>query len=360
LISNNNKLYTLGLKERFLMEFQKFNRDYYLGRVIVEQKGLYKVATEQGEVKAKVSGKLIFEGLERSDYPAVGDWVVLDRTTNNSGEAIIHGVIERSSKLCRKVAGNKSDEQIIGANIDKVFICMALNSDFNIRRLERYITIVWDSGAAPVILLTKADLCEDLEEKMKEVEEISIGIDIFTISSYTGEGVQEIIDYVKTGETVAFIGSSGVGKSTLINALLGYEKQATKGVRQGDERGRHTTTHRELICIPSGGVVIDTPGMRELQLLNNTEGVDNSFKDISDLASQCKFSDCSHKAEPSCAVLKAIEEGVITEERLESYFKLKREAEFMERKLNKTAASEHKKHWAKINKEMKRRPNKKV
>jgi ribosome biogenesis GTPase / thiamine phosphate phosphatase len=321
---------------------------------------LYKVATEQGDVNARVSGKLIFQGLDRSDYPAVGDWVVLDRTNNDTGEAIIHGVIERYSKLSRKVAGNKSDEQIIGANLDKVFICMALNKDFNIRRLERYITIVWDSGASPVILLTKADLCEDLEEKIKDVEGISIGIDTFIISSYTGEGIQKIIDYVKHGDTIAFIGSSGVGKSTLINALLGYEKQVTKGVRQGDERGRHTTTHRELMCIPSGGVVIDTPGMRELQLLNNTEGIDNSFRDISDIASQCKFSNCSHKTEPGCAVLRAVEEGVITEERLTSYFKLKKEAEFMERKLNKVAASENKKHWAKINKEMKRRPNKKI
>lgn len=359
MINNFKELYNYGLKDKIIEELKSNYNNYYLGRVVVEQKGLYKVVTEKGEINSRISGKLNFEGHQRSNYPAVGDWVVLDREDYAAGEAIIHGIISRGSKLSRKAAGVKSDEQIIAANIDKVFICMALNGDFNLRRLERYTTIVWDSGATPVIVLTKSDLCEDLEMRVTEVKNISLGIEVFNISSLTGDGISNVIDYIKTGETVAFIGSSGVGKSTLVNALLGYNRQDTKEVRESDSKGRHTTTYRELILIPSGGVIIDTPGMRELQLLNNIEGVEDSFKDISNIAKDCKFYDCNHKSEPGCAVKRAIEEGIITGERLENYFKLKKEAEYMERKMNKALASENKKQWVKISKEAKRNKKKK-
>lgn len=354
LINKQNKLFLLGLKESIEKYYIENYKDLYLGRVLVEQKGLYKVATDKCDISARISGKLIYEGIKRVNYPAVGDWVVLDRNDDISGEAIIHGILPRFSKLSRKVAGVKSDEQIIGANIDKIFICMALNNDFNIRRLERYITIAWDSGALPVVILTKADLCHDLVEKITQVNDITMGIEVFPISSHTGEGIDSIQGFVQKLDTIAFVGSSGVGKSTLINKLLGFDKQATNEVRVGDDRGRHTTTHRELIIIPTGGVVIDTPGMRELQLLDNLEGIDNSFKDISEFAANCKFSDCSHDAEPGCAVKKAIEEGVLTKERLESYFKLKKEAEYMERKINKAMASEYKKDIKKLHKSVKR------
>lgn len=358
LINKESKLYKLGLKEGIIKEFNDIYSSFHLGRVVIEQKGLYKIVTEEGEINGRISGKIIYEGLQREDYPAVGDWVVLDRSTDANGDAIIHGILSRFSKLSRKVAGVKSDEQIIGANIDKIFICMALNNDFNIRRLERYITIAWDSGAIPVIVLTKADLCLDLEDKVSKVDEISMGIEKFIISSHTGEGISLIEDYIQKSDTIAFVGSSGVGKSTLINRLMGFEKQVTNGVRAGDDRGKHTTTHRELIVIPNGGVVIDTPGMRELQLLDNTEGVDSSFKDISELSSKCKFSDCSHQSEPGCAIKKAIEDGILSAERLESYFKLKKEAEYMERKINKAAASQYKKDIIKLHKGVKRKNTK--
>ncbi|MEG1255746.1 ribosome small subunit-dependent GTPase A [Clostridium sp.] len=293
---------------------------YSLGRVGTQYRSLYKIITNNGEVSGSVSGKLQYELINKKDYPVVGDWVAFEDTGN--GEGIIHGVLPRKTLICRKVAGIKSDEQVLATNIDKVFITMSLNHDFNLRRLERYINIGWDSGATPILILTKADLCEDVEEKLKDLEIVTLGIDIITVSSLTGEGVDVVQSTINTSDTIVFIGSSGVGKSTLINKLLGEELQITKEVGEHD-KGRHTTTHRELFIMPRGGIIIDTPGMRELQLSQGD--IETTFKDIEELAEKCCFSDCKHKSEPKCAIKEAIKNGDLSEARFKSYEKLKKE-----------------------------------
>lgn len=323
---NKTDLYNIGLTERFKQEATMYE-GLYLARVSVQHKDKYKIITEEGEALAEVSGKFKYEALGTESFPAVGDWVMVDRLNDTKGNAIIHNVLRRKSAFERKVAGNRRDIQIVAANIDTVFICMALNNDFNIRRLERYISIAWDSMAAPVVILTKADLCDNVLERKLEVEAVAIGIDIIVTSSMSGEGYEAITSYIGKDKTVAFIGSSGVGKSTLINKLMGEEILETGGLRN-DDKGRHTTTFRQLLVLPQGGVVIDTPGMRELQLVS--ADVDKSFVDIDELAGYCKFSDCKHESEPGCAVRKAIENGELDEDRLESYKKINKELKYQD------------------------------
>ncbi|KZL92538.1 ribosome small subunit-dependent GTPase A [Clostridium magnum] len=320
-------LYDLGLNERYTQEASMYEKELYIGRVAVQYRNIYKVITEEGEIFAEVSGKLNYTSKSAIDYPVVGDWVLVDRATNEKGTAIIHHTLSRRSCFERKVAGARIDGQIVAANIDIVFICMSLNNDFNIRRLERYVSIAWNSSAAPVVVLTKADLCNDIESKVFQVESVAIGVDILVTSSISEDGYLIVKNYISKGKTIAFIGSSGVGKSTLINRLLGNEVLETKGIRN-DDKGRHTTTHRELLLIPSGGVVIDTPGMRELGIV--TADLNKSFSDIDEIAQRCKFSDCSHEDEPKCAVREAIEKGLLDIERLENYKKLKRELKYSE------------------------------
>ncbi len=348
-----DKLYELGLVEEIKKEFDKVNGNYYLGRVIAEYKGIYKVATEENDILAKVTGKFVKTTIDISGYPAVGDWVIVDRITNNNGDGIISKVLPRKSHVSRKVAGLRTDEQVIATNIDALFICMSVNNDFNLRRLERYITIGWNSGATPVIILTKIDLANDLDLIKRNIEEIAVGIDVLYVSSLSGEGTIEINKYLKVGKTIGFIGSSGVGKSTLINYLSGEEKMHVNSIRENDQKGKHTTTHRELIVIKDKGIVIDTPGMREIQLLDNMDGIDNSFKDISDIAKECKFKDCKHIKEPGCAVRYAINDGTLSLERLESYNKLIREAQYIERKNNIKSQLEYKKNIVKFSKDIK-------
>jgi ribosome biogenesis GTPase len=272
-----------------------------------------------------VSGKLLHEADGGLDFPAVGDFVMIDRTDSGSGNAVIHHVLSRASVFTRKAAGTAVSVQVIAANIDTVFLCMALNADFNLRRLERYLTVAWDSRARPVIVLTKSDLCADLTERLAEAHAASAGVPVMVCSSENGDGFDEVNGFIEPGRTIAFVGSSGVGKSTLINRLIGEEQLATKSIRN-DDRGRHTTTHRQLILLPGGGIVIDTPGMRELALYSGD--VSRTFEDIEELTAACKFKDCSHTAEPGCMVRAAIADGRLSPRRFESYRKLQREADY--------------------------------
>lgn len=307
-----------GLSERFINESTLYENQN-IGRIASQDKSLYRLIYEKGELRAQVSGKFRYNAVDVSDYPAVGDFVMFDE--NESGNAIINHVLTRKSAFIRKAAGTSNNEQIVASNIDTVFICMSLNNDFNIRRLERYMGVCWDSGATPVIVLTKADLCDNYDSMMKDLDNVAMGVDII-ITSSLNDDITSVKKYIEPGKTIAFIGSSGVGKTTLINKLMGEEIFDTQGLRN-DDRGRHTTTSRELILLPAGGVVIDTPGMRELGL----EGADLSkaFADIDELASECKFNDCTHIKEPGCAVRKAVENGDLSEDRLASYFKLNKE-----------------------------------
>lgn len=314
----------LVVSDYFLSQANMYD-NLFVGRVSSQAKGLYKVILENGEILANISGKLRFDITNEIDLPAVGDFVMLDRVDDKNGEAIIHHILTRKSAFVRKSAGTKNQSQIIATNIDTIFICMSLNNDFNLRRIERYLSIAWSSGANPIIVITKSDLCENLQSRIDEVNSVAIGTTVLITSSMSNDGYISIKPYVKEGETVAFIGSSGVGKSTLINRLLGNDIITTAGLRN-DDKGRHTTTRRELIVLDNGATVIDTPGMREVGLVSVDTA--KSFADIEELARQCKFNDCTHIKEPKCAVLEAIENNILSTARLESYRKLRKEAKY--------------------------------
>ncbi|MCF2596888.1 ribosome small subunit-dependent GTPase A [Pseudoflavonifractor phocaeensis] len=324
-----------------------------VGRITLQEKGMYRIRTSMGEQNALVSGKFQFDAQSPSDYPAVGDYVMVSCADLDT--AVIHQMLPRKSLFVRKAAGTSKTEQVVAANIDTVFLCMSLNNDFNLRRLERYLSVAWESGADPVVVLTKADLCGDLPQKQREVEAIAMGVDIFTTSAMESDGYRQIMPYITQGRTVAFVGSSGVGKSTLINRLLGEERLATDGLRN-DDKGHHTTTHRELLFLPNGAMVIDTPGMRELGMWDAASGVEQTFGDIEELAARCRFRNCSHSGEPGCAVRAALESGHLDAGRWLSYQKLKNENSYAADSESYLAAKEKKfKEISKINKYHKKR-----
>ena len=317
-------------------------------RIISQEKGLYRISCGGWENRAELSGKFIYETNTAADYPAVGDYVIATCPTDGS-RSVITDLFPRKSAFVRRAAGSRNTRQVVARNIDTVFLCMSLNNNFNLRRMERYLSIAWDCGAVPVIVLTKADLCRDIGEKTARVESIAPGVDILTVSSYNDD-IEAVKKYLTPGQTVAFLGSSGVGKSTLINKIVGNDAIKTAEIRP-DGKGRHTTTHRELISLDNGAFVIDTPGMRELGLWDSAEGIDRRFSDIERLTQKCRFADCTHTNEPGCAVLAAVASGILDEDRWLSYQKLKSENRYVQNQIEYMQAKKEKfKQIAKKNK----------
>ncbi|UKS30343.1 ribosome small subunit-dependent GTPase A [Paenibacillus sp. HWE-109] len=342
----------LGWNTFFEKSFEPYHSEgYQAGRVSLEHKHMYRVLTESGEVLAEVSGKMRHLAIHREDYPAVGDWVVVSIRAEEQ-RATVHAVLPRQSKFSRKVAGQVTEEQIVATNVNTVFLVTALNQDFNVRRIERYLVLAWESGANPVIVLSKADLCEDPEALAAEVAVIAVGVPIHIISSAANRGLDQLAPYISRGQTVALLGSSGVGKSTLVNHMYGEAILETGDIRFGDDKGKHTTTHRELITLPGGGILIDTPGMRELQLWDASEGLSTSFQDVEDIAETCFFQDCKHANEPKCAVKNALDEGTLGLERFQSYLKLQKELAYLARKEDKGLQAAEKAKWKKLHQSM--------
>jgi ribosome biogenesis GTPase / thiamine phosphate phosphatase len=351
------ELLELGWDSFFQQQAQAYDgQNYIFARVIEEQKDRYKVLWPEGEAVAEVSGRFRNEALTRADFPAVGDWVGIEPRAGDD-RATIHCLLERRTKFSRKEAGVKEQEQIVAANIDTVFVVSSLNSDLNLRRIERYTTLVWESGVVPVVLLTKADLCENVDALISDVAGTLPGISVHALSALDLRGMDALKAYVKPGQTCALLGSSGVGKSTLVNCLAGRTLQAVQEIREHDGKGRHTTTARQLICLPGSGMIIDTPGMREIQVWDGDAGLSHTFEDIETLMRSCRFSDCKHDTEPGCALKAALQSGALDPGRLESFLKLQREIAWHHRRANKSAAALEKQRWRKIHVQQRQRRN---
>ncbi len=298
--------------------------DAIFARIASEHRGAYDIRTSAGESRARLAGRLARD-LGEEALPGVGDWVTLKAEIADDRPAVIDRVLERRTVFTRGAAGRRAQSQIIAANVDLVFIVCGLDADYSLRRIERYLARVWAGGARPVVVLNKADLCQDVESRIGEVEDVAIGVPVLALSALKGDGAEDLRAHLKPGLTAAFAGSSGTGKSTLINGLLGDARMRTGEVRPSDQTGRHTTTHRQLILLPRGGVLIDTPGMRELQMADDG-GLDTVFADIERIAKRCRFRDCTHRSEPGCAVREAVARGELDPDRLDHYRKLEAEA----------------------------------
>lgn len=311
-------------------------------RVAVEHRDAYVLYTASGERPAELSGRFRHEVEERGDLPAVGDWVAV----SGGDRAAIQAVVPRRTKFSRMAANDHGQtvEQVVAANVDVVFLTAGLDGDLNLRRLERYLTLGWESGAEPVVVLTKADLCDDVPGVLLEVESVAAVVPVHPVSNVTGEGVEALAGYFSGNRTVAALGSSGVGKSSLVNRLAGEELMATGDLRS-DGRGKHTTTNRQLLLLPAGGLFLDTPGMRELRLWESEEGLAAAFDDVTEAAARCRFSDCAHESEPGCGVRAALADGTLERERFESWQKLQNELAHLAMKQDARLRSEAKKEW---------------
>jgi ribosome biogenesis GTPase / thiamine phosphate phosphatase len=326
-------------KERFLDESGAVKPS----RVVSQQRGMWRIAGEFGECWAEPSGKLrVSADLDgEAAWPAVGDWVAAEVVGEE--RAILHWVLPRRGVFSRKAPGKRFEQQVIAANVDMAFLVASLDMDFSPRRLERYLAQCWDSGVRPVIVLNKADACDDIAAHAAETERIAIDVPVLALSAQTGWGMEELERFLSPGETIVLLGSSGVGKSTLVNHLLREEKQATRPTREADSKGRHTTTSRQLFRLPGGALLMDTPGLREFALWNVDSGITEAFADIEELGRECRFRDCRHEGEPGCAVRAAIESGTLDEARVENRKKLEREQEFQRRKSDPEAMQDYKK-----------------
>ena len=319
-------------------------------RVVATYTHLYRLVTAEGEKLGSVSGRLRHVARGPQDFPATGDWVVAELRSGDD-RATIHDVLPRASCFSRRAAGARAEEQVVAANVDTVFLVAGLDGDFNPRRVERALVLSWESGASPVVVLTKADLCADVAARRQEMEAAAAGVPVVVTSASTGEGVEDLGAHLVRGRTVALLGSSGVGKSTLVNRLLGYDRQRTLTVRESDDRGRHATTFRELIPLPSGALVIDTPGLREIQLWAGEESLGDAFADVAERASACRFRDCRHEGEPGCAVQAAVDAGTLDPARLASYHKLGRELRHLEIRQDVGLQQAQKARWKSIHKQ---------
>jgi ribosome biogenesis GTPase len=337
------QLRELGWDEGFSHHFNEWAGKPHVqpARVFIEFNHLFRVYLAGGEVEAMLAGRMKHHAESRSELPAVGDWVVLRQRPEDERGTIV-AVLPRRSRFSRKAAGQVTDEQVVAANVNVVFIVMALDDDFSLRRLERYLLLARDSGAAPVTLLTKPDLSDDVPARLAEVVALAGDTPVHVLSPKFNEGIEQVAHYLTPGRTGALLGSSGVGKTTIINRLVGDEVRKTRDVRGSDSKGRHTTTNRELVVLPNGGLLIDTPGMREIQLWDVGTAVSQTFDDVEQIAQGCHFTNCRHRDEPRCAVKAAVEQGQLAADRLDSYVKLQEELAHLTRQQDERAAIEHK------------------
>ena len=318
-----------GLKDDIL---EKIGKDKTIARIVATHKDRYEIVCNNGNGFAKIKRGCYYDN-PNSIYPTTGDFVLIE--WNNSGDSMIYETLKRESSFSRTASSSDRNkelhnqrEQLVAANFDYVFIMQSLNNNFNINRIERYLSLAWNSGGIPVIILTKSDLVSNVQDYIDEVQNVAFGVDVYAISCITKQGIDEIKKYFTKGNTIVFLGSSGVGKSTLVNTLYEKEIMKTSEIREDDSRGRHTTTSRNLIMLPNGAMIIDTPGMRELGMWNAEDGINKTFSDIEELTQKCKYSDCTHINEPGCKILEAIENGELDRERFEQYMKLQKESQY--------------------------------
>lgn len=343
-------LESLGWNNYFETQYEPFkSHGLTIGRVIKESRHIYQVYTEEGSIQAEISGSFHYTAIEKSDYPTVGDWVLMRM---GDSMAIIEKVLERKTFFARKAPGNEIEQQIIASNIDHICIVAGLDGgrNFSLRGIERYITMVEEGGAQPAIILNKVDLCDDRDKIKSQILEVASNIPFFLVSALTGEGIEQFTDNFKSGETIAFTGPSGVGKSALLNYLMGNSIQKTGGQRDSDLRGKHTTTHKEMFFLTGGTLVIDTPGMREMQLYGNMDSLNDTFHEIYEAAKDCKFTDCTHQDEPGCAVKQLVTDGSLDEKRYENYLRMRGELIYLESKISEKGRMDKKKNEKNLSK----------
>ncbi len=360
------RLLDLGWSFEWEQCFEPYRaRGYVPARIVRADRDRYRVAAESGDFTAEVSGRFRHEARVPADYPTIGDWVAIAASeaqgvasSGADGVVMIHGVLPRRGSFSRRAAGERTEEQVLAANVDVVFLVSGLDGDFNPRRIERFAASAFESGAAPIVILNKADVCEDVESRVAEVERVVPGVAILALSAKTGAGLDRLAPYLEPRKTIALLGSSGVGKSTLINALIGEARLAIHEVREDDSRGRHTTTHRELVTRPGGALLIDGPGLRALRLWVGESSVDAAFTEIDELARRCRFQDCRHRSEPGCAVRSALADGSLDAERFESWQKLQREQRAFEVRHDRRLQAEERRKWRMLTKAYRSRPDK--